>query len=105
MLRHAQPDDRCSTGPRVFRAVSMGGFTTAPGSTIQDFLKNHGALLCGYLVDPLHYMHASVSAIEYDICPSFLLVVDPGNDLKWRVISASHLYAQYIICAMDWPLG
>ena len=51
------------------------------------------------------YMHANVSVIEYDICPSLLLVGDPGNDLKWRVISASHLYAQYIICAMDWPLG
>ena len=32
--------------------------------------------------------------------PSLLLVGVLGNDLKWRVISASHLYAQYIICAM-----
>ena len=55
--------------------------------------------MCGYQVDPLHYMHANVSEMEYDICPSFLLVGDPGNDLKWRVFSASHLYAQYIICA------
>ena len=55
--------------------------------------------MCGYQVDPLHYMHTNVSVIEYDICPSFLLVGDPGNDLKWRVFSASHLYAQYIICA------
>ena len=47
----------------------------------------------------MRYMHANVSEIEYDICPSFLLVGDPGNVLKWRVFSASHLYAQYIICA------
>ena len=57
----------------MFRAVSMGGFITAPGSTIQVLLKNHKVLLCGYLVDPLHYMHASVSAIEYDIFPSYWL--------------------------------
>ena len=68
MLRHAQPDDWYSTGPRVFRAVSMGGFITAPGSTIQVLLKNHKVLLCGYLVDPLHYMHAIVSPIKYGIC-------------------------------------
>ena len=55
--------------------------------------------MCGYQVDPLHYMHANVSEKDYDMCPSFLLVGDPGNVLKWRVFSASHLYAQYIICA------
>ena len=47
----------------------------------------------------MHYMYTNVSAIEYNICPSFLLGGDPGDDLKWRVFSASHLYAQYIICA------
>ena len=55
--------------------------------------------MCGYLVDPLHYMHANVSKKDYDMCPSFLLVGDLGNVPKWRVVSASHLYAQYIICA------
>jgi hypothetical protein len=48
-------------------------------------------------MDPLHYMHANVSEIEYDICPSFLLGGEPGNALKWRVFSASHLYAADMI--------
>ena len=47
----------------------------------------------------MHFMHANVSEIEYDMCPSFMSVGDPGNVPKWRVFSASHLYAQYIIYA------
>ena len=34
--------------------------------------------MCGYQVDPLHYMHANVSEKNYDMCPSFLLVGDLG---------------------------
>ena len=85
LLHLSQPDGRFSPGPCVFWAVSMGGFDTAPGSIIQEFLtKPQGETQqwCGYQMDPLHYMHAKVSEIEYDICPSFLLVGDPGNDLK-----------------------
>ena len=61
--------------------------------------KNHKVLLCGYLCTlcgpiALHARKCLADRVRH--MPSLLTV---GQCPKWRVTSASHLYAQYIICA------
>ena len=76
----------------------MGGFDTTPESNIQEFLtKPRGAVVrvpCGPIA-----LHARKCLYERLGHMPLLLVGDLGNVPKWRVVSASHLYAQYIICA------
>ena len=99
MLRHAQPDDLYSTGPRVSWAVSVGSFITAPGSTIQDFLTKPRGAFVWVPGGPIALHTRKCLGDKVRHMPSLLLVGVLGNDPKWRVTSASHLYAQYIICA------
>ena len=84
----------------MFRAVNMGGFDTAPGSTIQDFLTKPRGAFVRVPGGPIALHARKCLGDKVRHMPSLLLVGVLGNDPKWRVTSASHLYVQYIICAM-----